>query len=430
MTITLPAAPNIGDIVEVAGAGLGGWVLAQNPGQTIGASFTPLSVPGEASGDWISIASSSDGTKLAAANQGEFYGGGIWTSSNSGASWVQTSAPGGYWCSVASSSDGAKLAAVAGDVETNEGGSYPGGIWTLSNAVTNWTETSLLPNGSGYAESVPLSIVSSADGTKLALAIAYNGEVVAGIWISSNSGTNWVKTSAPTNMYWCSIASSSDGTKLAAVNNGGGNGGGIWISSNSGTNWAEATALPLADWQSIASSADGTRLAAAADAVYIGESGYSGGIWTSSNEGASWAQTSAPGVWWTSIASSSDGTKLAATAYGYGGSGGIWTSANSGTNWVQMSAPGLDWVSTLSSSAWYCIASSSDGTKLAAGINGGGIWTVVNGIVSHQSAAVSGSTMLGTAGFLEGNFGTVVELIYAGGGQFIALYQSGSLSGH
>jgi hypothetical protein len=88
----------------------------------------------------------------------------------------------------------------------------------------------------------------------------------------------------------------------------------------------------------------------------------------------------------------------------------------------------------MSSSDWYCIASSSDGATLVAGVGGdlysGGIWTILNAAVVHQSAAVSGSTMLGTMGFLEGNYGTVLELVYTGGGQFITLYQTGAISGH
>jgi hypothetical protein len=60
VTITLPATPNVGDILAITGAGLGGWFLTQNAGQTISATFSPVSLPGDASGSWVSIASSSD----------------------------------------------------------------------------------------------------------------------------------------------------------------------------------------------------------------------------------------------------------------------------------------------------------------------------------------------------------------------------------
>jgi len=35
VTITLPAAPNLGDIIQVTGIGAGGWTIAQNAGQSI-----------------------------------------------------------------------------------------------------------------------------------------------------------------------------------------------------------------------------------------------------------------------------------------------------------------------------------------------------------------------------------------------------------
>jgi len=423
VTITLPQYPNIGAIVEIAGAGLGGWILAQNVGQTIGASFSPDALPGDASGNWYSIASSSDGKRLAAANQ--TFSGGIWTSSDSGTNWVQTSALPGDWWSIASSSDGMKLVAVAQSVLIN-GSGYPGGIWTSSNEGTNWIQASALPSGTGGNQ---FFITSSSDGTKFALAI--NGQI-GEIWTSGNSGTNWVKTSAPTNVYWTSLASSSDGTKLAAVING----GGIWTSGNMGTNWVQDNA-PSGNWNSIASSSNGMNLVA----VNVNDL-YGSEIWTSSNAGAIWTPTgSLPGGYegeGLAIASSSDGTKLALAINNEDNDfGGIWTSTNSGATWVQITPSATDWASALTSSWWTCIASSSDGSRLAvgnddilAGASPGGIWTVFNGVVSHESEAVSGSTMVGSTGFLEGNFGTVVELIYTGGGQFIALYQTGTISGH
>ena len=57
---------------------------------------------------------------------------------------------------------------------------------------------------------------------------------------------------------WQSIASSSDGTKLAAVVSG----GFIYTSSDSGATWTERTAAGSRNWSSIASSSDGTKLAA------------------------------------------------------------------------------------------------------------------------------------------------------------------------
>jgi len=429
VTVTLPASPNVGDIVEITGAGLGGWMLQQNPGQTVAASFSPLSLAGDAQGDWVSIASSADGSRLVAANNSDasYEPGGVWISTNSGKAWFESSAPTGNWSAVVSSADGLRLIGVVPEIQTVDT-SFPGGVWTSGDAGNTWFQASPLP---GYAEYFALT--ASSDGTRVAFAAGDSGST--GIWASTNSGTNWLRSSAPTNLYWTSLASSSNGVKLAAATLNTASGSGIWISSDSGSNWAQATDLPTADWKSIASSSDGAILIAAAEAVYIGSTPYPGGIWVSRNGGAVWTQTPAPAIGWTSVSSSSDGKRLAAVASGvdsgFGGDeGGIWTSGDSGTNWVQVKPPGVDWNSALSSSWWDCIASSSDGTKLAAGISGGGIWTIANGVVSHESAAVSGATMLGNAGLVEGNFGTVIQMIYAGAGQFVTLYQTGSLLGH
>src|SRR5439155_9217377 len=69
--------------------------------------------------------------------------------------------------------------------------------------------------------------------------------------------------------------------------------------------------------------------------------------------GANWTQASAPGGYWSSIASSADGTRLAATL----SPGGIYVSTNSGGTWTQSSAP---------TTHWGTIASSADGVQLAA----------------------------------------------------------------
>jgi len=72
--------------------------------------------------------------------------------------------------------------------------------------------------------------------------------------------------------------------------------------------WTERTSAGSRNWYPIASSADGTKIAAG---VYAGSY-----IYTSTDSGATWtAQTSAGSRNWYSIASSADGTKLTAGAY-------------------------------------------------------------------------------------------------------------------
>ena len=66
-----------------------------------------------------------------------------------------------------------------------------------------------------------------------------------------------------------------------------------------------------------------------------------------------WTATSAPVTNWSSVASSADGSKLVAAVNG----GLIYTSTNSGSTWVATSAP---------ANSWGCVASSADGTRLFA----------------------------------------------------------------
>jgi hypothetical protein len=72
-----------------------------------------------------------------------------------------------------------------------------------------------------------------------------------------------------------------------------------------------------------------------------------------------WSSRAASRVWW-GLASSSDGKKMIAAVRG----GQIWRSIDSGVTWNVLS-------STLSG-GWQCVASSSDGTILFAGLYDGG----------------------------------------------------------
>ena len=127
------------------------------------------------------------------------------------------------------------------------------------------------------------------------------------------AGATWTDQTAAGSRQWQSITSSSDGTKLAAVEYG----GDIWTSTDSGATWTDQTAAGSRGWGSITSSTDGTKLAAADSSP--------GDIWTSTDSGATWTdQTAAGSRYWWSITSSADGTKLAAVD---ATPGDIWTAS-------------------------------------------------------------------------------------------------------
>ena len=333
VTVTLPASPNAGDIVRISGAGAGGWKVAQNAGQSIIGSFSSFAnspwTMTQPANTWFGIASSSDGSRLAAVASVN----GIYTSVDSGITWNNNGVLAAQWRSVASSADGSHLVAAV----------FGGGVYT--NAGTSWAVT-----GSGSANWV--SVASSANGGTLYAAVSGGA-----VWKSSNSGASWSAVTGNGN--WVSVTCSADGSKFAAAVAG----GGIQASGGSGA--------PGANWSWVTSSADGNRLAATING---------GGIYTSSNGGANWTQqTSAPSSSWTSISSSSDGSKLAAVVTG----GGIYTSSNYGVTWVQQTnAPVRSWSS---------IASSGDGTKLAAAVNNASTGGIAISEASPQTTTTVGA---------------------------------------
>jgi len=307
-----------------------GLSTAVNP--ALAQTWTQTSAPNEYR---LSIASSADGSKLVALGFAPIY-----ASTNSGATWIQITDPAGPVDSlffVTMSSDGNKLAA------TTAGGF----IYTSTNFGLTWV-----------SNSVPtlnlISIASSADGDKLVVVTGVKTrfslmpETNGPIYVSTNSGTTWTMSGAPTN-YWSCVASSADGTKLAAGTLGATYQdyywyrGLIYVSTNSGTTWTR-TSAPTNAWACIASSADGTKLAAVASGA---------SIYTSADSGATWRSNNVPDGDWIAVASSADGSKLVAEVL----DGPIYTSTDSGVTWVSNNVP---------PTSWSAVASSADGSRLTA----------------------------------------------------------------
>ena len=276
--------------------------------------------------NWFPVAISADGNTLIATSDS----GSIYVSRNSGASWTTaTNAPSVSWVCVSISADGSKMVA----------GIDGGTIYTSEDYGLTWKPTKAPDN---FWE----SIACSADGTKLAAAAfsdGLNNQAPGQIHLSQNSGVTW-KTphhSKKYHQFWLAIASSSDGSKLVAVNAG----GSIYTSKNSGNTWS-LTSAPNASWFSVASSTNGDKLVVAANG---------GPIYTSTNAGVTWqAETNAPNAAWASVASSADGNKLSAAQWG----GQIYISDDAGSTWLQKDVP-----NTFLAGGRWGIASSQDGNK-------------------------------------------------------------------
>lgn len=301
--------------------------------------------------NWLGVASSANGSNLVAAYDYDLnLNGGIWVSTNRGATWAQTSASiTNTWTGVASSSNGMKLIAVSSGVA--------GAIYASTNAGTNWNPT--LAGNDDYN-----CVASSPDGTK----------IVAGAYISStpihystNSGVNWIAPTGPPE-YQNAVAISADGSKAMAASGAFGLSntptGAIYYCTNSGQSWFRSDAPTNLIWWGIACSSNGSIGVAVAQTVTNGATEQnSGAVYISTNYGAHWAPTGVPALVWFCAACSADGSHMTIGAQAINGSGvnAVYSTTNSGSNWfINDTIQGQSY-----SLGLYAVTCSADGSKLA-----------------------------------------------------------------
>lgn len=370
VSLTLPLSPAIGDTLGIASPGTGGWKIAQNANQSILAgAFETLAVGLNwtnrgPTANWRSVASSTDGTKaVAVVNNGQIY-----VSTDSGANWAPRESN-RVWSAVACSADGTRL------VATVNGGQ----IYVSSDLGMTWTNRET--NRAWYG------VASSSDGTKFA-AVVNNGF----IYTSTDSGNTW--TQRGSSAAWYALASSADGTRLVAVVYG----GQVATSTDSGATWSPLHG-PSGYWSSVASSADGTKLAIASR---------SGQIYLSNDSGKSWPPSYSPSGPWYAVTSSADGSRLAAVLNG----GKIYISNDSG----------LSWMTRENNRAWQSIACSSDGSRFVATVSAGQIYVAWPPVITPAT-----TTTLGPTGYITGEQGTAIQLLYVGNNQFVPIAHEGTI---
>jgi hypothetical protein len=254
-----------------------------------GADWQPSGSP---SANWYALAASADGSRLIAG----VSSGSIYLSTNSGATWTANPRlPFGDWRSVASSADGQKLAAAV----------WGGHIYTSTDAGNSWI-TNVIPVAAW------ISLASSADGNTLVTGIAPSSHPF--VLASTNAGATWVSNGIP---FYCSdVAASADGRTMFCVVLG----FGIYASTNSGNTW-NPTGAPNKSWRSVATSSDGTIVLA------VDNNGSSGEIYTSTNAGVTWVSNNVASQIWNAGAISADGHKMVAVAANLGfTTGPIYTS--------------------------------------------------------------------------------------------------------
>jgi len=292
---------------------------------------------------WSAIAMSADGTRIVAAAAPYLSytsTGGIYTSSNSGATWFRTYAPKtNHWASVACSADATRIIASA-----PWGGA--GSIYMSSDGGSSWQSNSL-------PQAAMTQIAMSADGSKIF------GGVGSQLYSSMDSGATWSTYGSAGRGATASLASSADGRRLVWMFTGAQLGLPILcISTNGGAGWRTNSQSLFAPTY-VTLSADGCRIEArAGSACYV-----------SKDCGATWQQGGGLigagfGVGTGPLSVSADGSR--ALAYGAKLIG--VTSVNSIFTWTDS---GQAWVSnTVDNEAWTCVAMSADGNVMAVASDG------------------------------------------------------------
>jgi hypothetical protein len=224
-------------------------------------------------------------------------------------------------------------------------------------------------------------LASSADGTKLIAISGFNWNYC----ISTNSGSTWTTNTEPQagglNSTWQSIAVSADGTEYAGIVD-----NSVWVSTNSGVSWSSNNIVPTTSPLGIlAMSADGKKLVAATGITTVGSSF----IYTSTNSGVTWVQTSAPNKHWSSIACSADGNIIAAVASATPPSGSVYISTNAGSIWTQANT------NSPASNNWNTVTISADGSRLVAGSFPYFLFDSHNNFIGEIPGLIYSSTNLG-----------------------------------
>ncbi|MCL2037654.1 hypothetical protein FWG95_01460 [Candidatus Saccharibacteria bacterium] len=224
-------------------------------------------------------------------------------------------------------------------------------VYTSTNGGATWTQRT--PAGAGATRTWRVAAISP-DGATMAVAAGNDY-----VYTSTNGGVSWTpRDPAGATRDWYGLAMSADGTKMWA----GAAGGLVYFSINGGANWTANSPRPsnggIASWGRIAMSADGSRVITGSR-----DNSFEGWVYTTTNAGtaspATWTQRDPTGTGfksWFGVASSTDGTRLMAGMDG--GLGPVYTSVDGGVSWTGQSS--------LPNGYWRGLAMSSNGEKMVA----------------------------------------------------------------
>ncbi len=317
-----------------------------------------------------------------------------------------------WWRATAVSGDGNTLAAGANYSYvyiSKDGGNTWAEKRPAGNNTSTWNTLSINGDGSVILAGDDYNLYVSTDGgiswtskvanSIISSAISPDGmKMIIGTWqgayLSTDKGNTWNSTLTHENGM-NSVSINYDGSCLLASAL---NAGGLYLSTNGGASWARI--LPEIyywEWRTSITN-EGKMLVAP----------YGGDLLTSDNSGASWTThntASGASKLWTSLSVSSAGNKIILST-----DARLYYSSDGGDNWIEQNPAGN------TDLYWMCTAMSSDGEKIMAGTYGeterGRIWhTVVFSAPTVQSSNISFSDVTSTGMKLGWNNGNGAERI-------------------
>jgi photosystem II stability/assembly factor-like uncharacterized protein len=216
---------------------------------------------------------------------------GLWYSSNSGQTWIQSNQTTDTFSSVYMVGTNA----IAGGLDT--------GLWYSSNSGVTWVQSNKTNDSFNSVYMVDTNAIAGSSSN-------------TGLWYSSNSGQTWVQSNNTTDPFSSvymvgsnAIAGSSSTT-------------GLWYSSNSGQTWVQSNKTDD-DFFSVYMVGSNA----------VAGSGSNTGLWYSSDSGVTWTQSNSR------TTGSFRSVYMVGTnaVAGSGTESGVWYSDDSGQTWTQYS---------------------------------------------------------------------------------------------
>jgi hypothetical protein len=404
-----------GDTVAVTGQSANDWTIVQNAGQSVGTVGLPGNVvPGAvwsarlAPKVWHWVASDTTGNVLVAGEANGLLN----TSSDGGARWTSGNSTSGIWISIDMTPRGERIYALQ----------YGGGMYLSTNQGATWSKVTSTSPGVNL-DNQPYEAVSvSADGQRI-VASVQNGPIYA----SANAGQSWTAgkvagTNTPVVGWWRGTDSSADGlTVFSADHN-----GELHRSLDGGLNWSRVPVVVggsavTDNWYRVKVSDDGSVIALVGNSFGGPRAG--SGVYVSRDRGATWTRGYALTADYTAVAMSADGQVITVSVSNPNpnpqpntvarASGRVLRSVDGGATFSTVATSGTD-------TNWRAVATSADGNKiaLAAGLFDGGV-------TGQLFTSLGNRTSVGTGGSISAVPGQSLSLVYQGNGQFAASSTSG-----